>query len=294
MRKSTVASIAALSIGISIVGGAPAQAADRSGAERLNIPNGHACKAGRTVMQGMVAGPGGQLYIVFTEGGGNNPILSRWVRDGSAWDGASWLCAETKALALGHGNDVAYNANYPGVGKALLVTMGTESAHLSDDIAIVSLNADGSIGSAQTVDLPMNISGLCYSATAEKYAARRGATLWTHPATGSLASGWTTVKNGNLPVHDNRADQGLDCSENYIWSAQSITTDSSAAASNWVYQYTWSGSLVEKIEIPGNGVLGVDREAREVEDVTHIGSDFFVGINRNMTNNYDSVHVLTE
>jgi hypothetical protein len=37
----------------------------------------------------------------------------------------------------------------------------------------VHLGAGGVIGATEVVDLPMNISGLCYSSTAGKYAARR-------------------------------------------------------------------------------------------------------------------------
>ncbi len=293
MKKlASLASAVMLAVGVAIASSAPAYAADRSGAERLRIENGVACKDGRTVMQGMVAGPSGQLYIVFTEPGGANPTLSRWVRDGSTWDGTSWTCAETKAFDLGHGNDIAYNASYPGVGPALIVTKGTETESPRSDVAVVALNADGSIGALQTVNLPMNISGLCYSATAGKYAARRGATLWTHPATGALTTGWTTVKNGTLTTRSDRSDQGMDCSENYIWSATSVQADSSSSASNWVYQYTWSGSDVETIEIPANAVLS-DPNGREVEDVTHIGSDFFVNLNRN-SGGFDSVNAFTE
>ena len=93
-KMSSIASVLVLSIGVAIAPAASAFAAtNRSGAERLNIPNGSVCKAGRTVMQGMVAGPGGQLYIVFTKAAGADPVLSRWLRDGTTWDGASWTCA---------------------------------------------------------------------------------------------------------------------------------------------------------------------------------------------------------
>lgn len=294
-RLPSIASVFALAIGIAVAPAAAASAAtDRSGAERLNIPNSSACKAGRTVMQGMVAGPGGQLYIIFTKAAGAEPVLSRWVRDGSAWDGASWTCAgaPTSIPALGHGNDLAYNANYLGQGPALIATQGSQSAFLSDEVTIVRLNANGTVGATSEVRLPIgDISGLCYSATAAggagKYAARRLGSLWTHPGSGALTSGWTLVKS-NLTSHDNRSDQGIDCSENYIWNTKSINTSSAATGWNWVYQYNWSGGDVESdIGIPGNNLVD------EIEDVTHIGGDFFVGVNRN-DGLADTVNVFVE
>ncbi|MFI7427773.1 hypothetical protein ACIBPB_12375 [Micromonospora sp. NPDC049836] len=296
MKKlSSVASVLVLAVGVAIAPAASASAAtDRTGAERLNIPNSSACKAGRTVMQGMVAGPGGQLYIVFTKAAGAEPVLSRWLRDGSTWDGASWVCAgaPTSIPTLGHGNDLAYNANYLGQGPALIATQGSQSAYLSDKVTIVRLAADGSIGAASEVRLPIgNISGFCYSATAAggagKYAARRLGSLWTHPGAGALTSGWTLVKS-NLTSHDNRSDQGIDCSENYIWNTKSINTSTPATGWNWIYQYNWSGGDVESdIGVPGNNLTD------EIEDVTHVGSEFFVGINRN-DGLADSVKVLIE
>jgi len=289
------ASVLALLTGIAIVSTTSAYAAtDRSGAERLNIPNSSACRAGRTVMQGMVAGPGGQLYIIFTKAGGAEPVLSRWLRDGSTWDGASWTCAgaPTSIPALGHGNDLAYQPDYRGQGPALIATQGSESAYPSADVTIIHLNSSGSIGASEEVHLPVgNISGLCYSATAAdgagKYAARRSGYLWTHPGAGSLTSGWTLVKS-NLTSHDNRSDQGTDCSENYIWNTKSINSSTPETGWNWVYQYNWSGGDVEgDIGIPGNGLID------EIEDVTHIGSDFFIGVNRN-SGSPDSVKVFIE
>ena len=294
-KPSSVASVLALSIGIVIASTAPAYAAtDRSGAERLNIPNSSVCRAGRTVLEGMVAGPGGQLYIIFSKGSAGEPVLSRWLRDGSTWDGASWTCAGAPISMpeLGHGNDLAYNSNYLGQGPALIATQGSQSAFPSDDVTIVHLNADGSVGATEVVHLPIgNISGLCYSATAAggagKYAARRLSTLWTHPGAGSLTSGWTLVES-SLTSHDNRSDQGIDCSENYIWNTKSINDSTPDTGWNWVYQYNWSGGDVESdIGIPGNTLTD------ELEDITHIGSDFFVGINRN-GGSADSVKVLTE
>jgi hypothetical protein len=291
----SVASVFVLSTAVAVASTTPAEAAtDRSGAERLNIPNSSACRAGRTVMQGMVAGPGAQLYIIFTKAGGAEPVLSRWLRDGSTWDGASWICAGAPASipTLGHGNDLAYNANYLGQGPALIATQGSQSAFPSDKVTIVRLNADGSIGTTGEVRLPIgNISGLCYSATAAggagRYAARRLGSLWTHPGAGALTSGWTLAKT-NLTSHDNRSDQGIDCSENYIWNTKSINDSTPATGWNWVYQYNWSGGDVESdIGIPGNNL------ADEIEDITHVGSEFFVGINRN-GGSADSVEVFTE
>lgn len=291
----SVASALAVSIGIAIASPVPAYAAtDRSGAERLNIPNSSACRAGRTVLQGMVAGPGGQLYIIFSRGSEGEPVLSRWLRDGSTWDSTSWICAgaPTPMPELGHGNDLAYNANYLGRGPALIATQGSQSAFPSDDVTVVHLNADGSFGAREIVRLPIgNISGLCYSATAAggagKYAARRLNRLWTHPGAGALTSGWTLVES-SLTSHDNRSDQGIDCSENYIWNTKSINTSTPETGWNWVYQYNWSGNDVESdIGIPGNNLTD------EIEDITHIGGDFFVGVNRN-GGVADSVKVFTE
>lgn len=289
------ASVFVLSTGIAITSTTSAYAAtNRSGAERLSIPDSSACKAGRTVMQGMVAGPGAQLYIIFTKAAGAEPVLSRWLRDGSTWDGASWTCAgaPTPIPTLGHGNDLAYHANYLGQGPALIATQGSQSAYPSDKVTIVRLNANGSIGTTGEVRLPIgNISGLCYSATAAggagKYAARRLGNLWTHPGAGALTSGWTLVKN-NLTSHDNRSDQGIDCSENYVWNTKSINDSTPATGWNWVYQYNWSGGDVESdIGVPGNNLTD------EIEDITHVGGEFFVGINRN-GGRADSVKVLTE
>ncbi|GIE87257.1 hypothetical protein [Actinoplanes regularis] len=295
MKKlSSVASVLALSIGVAVAPAAAASAAtDRSGAERLNIPNNSACKAGRTVMQGMVAGPGGQLYIVFTKAAGAEPVLSRWSRDGSTWDGASWTCsgAPVSMPTLEHGNDLAYNPDYLGQGPALIATQGSQSSFLSDDVTIVHLSSSGAIGAAEEVDLPMNISGLCYSATAAdgagKYAARRLGSLWTHSSSGSLSSGWT-LADSSLTSHDNRSDQGIDCSANYIWNTKSINDSTPETGWNWVYQYNWSGGDVEgDIGIPSNSLVD------EIEDITHVGSDFFVGINRN-DGLADTVKVFTE
>ncbi len=294
MKKlSSVVSALALSIGMAIASTASAYAADRSGAERLQIPDDSPCKAGRSVMEGMVAGPSGQLYIIFTKKDGAEPVLSRWTRDGTTWDSTSWTCAgaPTPMADLSHGNDLAYNANYLGQGPALIVTKGTQTKFPSADVAVVKLGADGSVGALQIVHLPIgNISGLCYSATAAngagRYAARLLDNLWTHPGAGALTSGWTKVSS-SLTIHDNRSDQGLDCSENYIWNTKSINDTTPSTGSNWVYQYNWSGGDVEtSIEIPSHSL------ADEIEDITHIGSDFFVGINRN--GSPDSVKVFTE
>ena len=296
MKKlSSIASVLALSVGMVIASTTSAHAAtDRSGAERLNIPNSSACRDGRTVMEGLVAGPGGQLYIIFSKGSGGEPVLSRWVRDGSTWDGTSWTCAgdPVSIPELGHGNDLAYNANYLGQGPALIATQGSQTAFPSDEVAIIRLTTAGAIGAASTVRLPIgNISGLCYSATAAdgagKYAARRLGKLWTHPGSGALTSGWTLVES-NLTSHDNRSDQGIDCSENYIWNTKSINTSTPDTGWNWVYQYNWSGGDVESdIGIPGNNLTD------EIEDITHVGSDFFVGVNRN-GGVADTVNVFTE
>jgi len=43
-----------------------------------------------------------------------------------------------------------------------------------------------------------------------------------------------------------------------------------------VYQYNWSGANAETdIGVTGNN------DTDEIEDITHVGSDFFIGINRN-------------
>jgi hypothetical protein len=294
-KTASIAAIAAVSIGIAVAATVPAYAeTNRSGAERLNIPNSSACRAGRTVLEGMVTGPGGQLYIIFSKGSAGEPVLSRWARDGSTWDGSSWTCtgAPVSMPALGHGNDLAYNANYLGSGPALIAAQGSQSAFPSDAVTIVHLTSAGSIGTTETVHLSAgDISGFCYSATAAggagKYAARRLNKLWTHPGAGALTSGWSLV-NSNLNIHDNRSDQGIDCSENYIWNTNSINTNTPATGWNWVYQYNWSGNDVESdIGIPGNNLT------EEIEDITHVGSDFFVGINRN-GGSADSVKVFTE
>ncbi|MBT0770063.1 hypothetical protein KIH74_14080 [Kineosporia sp. J2-2] len=293
-KLARVVTAVAFSVGIAVASSLPASAAtDRSGAERLSIPDSSSCKAGRTVMQGMVAGPGGQLYIIFTRAGGADPILSRWARDGSAWDGTSWTCSGTPTVLgdVGHSNDLAYNADYLGTGPALIVTHGSQSAYLDDDVTVIRLSDAGYYESAAVVDLPMNISGLCYSATAAdgagRYAARRLGSLWTHAGSGSLSSGWTLVES-SLTSHDNRSDQGIDCSENYVWNTRSINDSTPDTGWNWVYQYNWSGGDVESdIGIPGNSLTD------EIEDVTHVGSEFFVGINRN-GGLADSVKVLVE
>lgn len=291
----SVASVLAISAVMTVASTTPAYAAtDRSGAEVLNIPDYSSCKAGRTVMQGMVAGPGGQLYIIFTKAAGAEPVLSRWLPDDSTPDGDFWICAGApKSIpALGHGNDLAYNPNYLGQGPALIAAQGTQSAYPSNKVTIVRLNADGSFGTTGEVVLPIgNISGFCYSATAAggagKYAARLSGKLWTHPGAGALTSGWTLVKS-NLTTNNNRSDQGLDCSENNIWNAKSINTSTPATGWNWVYQYNWSGADVESdIGIPGNSLTD------EIEDITHVGSGFYVGINRN-GGNADSVKVFIE
>jgi hypothetical protein len=244
-------------------------------------------------MEGMVAGADGQLYIIFSKGSAGEPVLSRWVRDGSTWDGASWTCAgpPVPMPELGHGNDLAYNPDYLGQGPALIAAQGSQSAFLSDDVTIVHLNADGSAGATEIVDLPDNISGLCFSATADggagEYAARRLGSLWTHPGAGSLESGWTQVSS-TLTSRVGRSDQGMDCTENYIWNTRSINTTTPDAGWNLVYQYDWSGSDVESdLGIPGNNLTD------EIEDITHIGSDFFIGVNRN-GGKADSVKVFTE
>jgi hypothetical protein len=280
-RLIRVACVFTLSAGlVATAAGSTHAATDRTGDLRLVIDNSNPCRAGRTVMQGMVAGPGGQLYIVFTGKAGSNPVLSRWTRSGSSWSTTSWICTGPPAdfPAIGHGNDLAYHPNYGGNGPAILVTKGTQTSARSDDFLVVPLYSDGTIkGSAynSTVDLPMDISGLCYSATAGKYVARRLDNMWTHPSSGSLGSGWTLV-NSNITSHANRADQGIDCSENNVWNTRSIASGNSDDAWNWVYQYNWSGKDVESdIGIPGTSMT------EEIEDVTHIGDDFFISINRN-------------
>jgi len=295
-KLSSAASVLALFAGITIAATTPAYAAtDRSGAVLLTIPNSSPCRGGRTVLEGMVAGPSGALYIIFSKGSAGDPALSRWVRDGSTWDNTSWTCAQgpVPIAELGHGNDLAYNANYLGGGPTLIATQGSQSAFPSAEVGIVHLNSDGSINpDAGEVTLPTgNISGFCYSATAAggagKYAARRLGKLWTHAGSGALTSGWTLV-NSNLTTHDNRSDQGIDCSANYIWNTNSINDSTPETGWNWVYQYNWSGSDVESdIGIPGNTLMD------EIEDISHIGSDFFIGINRN-DGLADNVNVFTE
>ncbi|MEV6345610.1 hypothetical protein [Actinoplanes sp. NPDC051851] len=290
-KISSAAAVLALSAGIAITWTAPAYAAtDRSGAEVLNIPNSSTCRAGRTVLEGMVTGAGGTLYIIFSRGSNGEPVLSRWARSGSTW---TCTGAPTSMPELGHGNDLAYNADYRGGGPALIAAQGSQSAFPSDEVTIVHLNSDGTFGDTEEVTLPTgNISGFCYSATAAdgagKYAARRLNKLWTHAGSGALTSGWTLVSS-DLTIHDSRSDQGIDCSANYIWNTKSIIMDTNPeTAWNWVYQYNWSGTDVESdIGIPGNGL------ADEIEDITHIGSDFFVGINRN-GGVADSVKAFTE
>jgi hypothetical protein len=254
-------------------------ATDRSGDLRLVIANSSPCRAGRTVMQGMVVGPGNQLYIVFTGGSGSNPVLSRWTRNGTSWSTSSWVCTGAPAdiPEIEHGNDLAYHPNFDGLGPAILVTKGTQTSALSDGVLVVPLNSNGTLQNyIYTVHLPMNISGLCFSATAGKYVARWRNNMWTHSSSGSLGSGWRLV-NSSVTTHSDRADQGIDCSENNVWNTRSIIGDTNSVnAWNWVYQYNWSGNDVESdIGVPGNNLT------EEIEDVTHIGSDFFISVNRN-------------
>jgi len=280
-KLSSVGSIVAMTVGIGLVAASPAHAAtERSGAIRLTIADNSPCKAGRTVMQGMTVGPNNTLYIIFTKAQGAEPVISRWTRDGSAWDGNSWVCAGAPRSTpeVGHGNDLAYHPNYLSRGPALLATKGSQSSFLSPQVGVIPLNTDGTFGGSgpATVTLPMNISGLCFSATANKYVARRLTSMWTHAIGGDLTSGWT-LQRSNLTIHDNRSDQGLDCSENYVWNTNSIKPgDTPADAWNWVYQYNWSGANAETdIGVTGNN------DTDEIEDITHVGSDFFIGINRN-------------
>lgn len=276
----SVASMVAMTAGIGLVAASPAHAAtNRTEAVRLTIADNSPCKAGRTVMQGMTVGPNNTLYIIFTKAKGAEPLISRWTRDGAAWDGSSWVCAEARSMPeVGHGNDLTYHPNYLARGPHLIATQGSQSAFLSPRIAIIGLNTNGTFSapSPAVLTLPMNISGLCYSATANRYVARRLQSLWTHPISGALTSGWT-LQRSNLTIHDNRSDQGLDCTENYVWNTNSIKPGSTPAdAWNWVYQYNWSGADVETdIGVTGN------TDTDEIEDITHVGSDFFIGINRN-------------
>src|SRR4051794_41147927 len=132
----SAASVLSLSVGILIASTASAHAETvRTGDDRLTIPNSSPCRANRPIMEGMVAGAGGQLYIIFSGGSAETPVLSRWVRDGSAWDATSWTCTgpPTVMPELGHGNDLAYNPDYLGTGPALIAAQGSQNAFLDDD-----------------------------------------------------------------------------------------------------------------------------------------------------------------
>lgn len=262
---------------------AAAAHADATGTVLLSIDDQNGCKAGREVMQGMVSNGKDTLYILFTHEKGANPVIARWVNINGVWT-CNKAETKTSGLNVGHGQDLAYQANYANSGRAaLLITKGvTATSGRDDNIAVVLLNGNGTIGTqTNDIDLPKDVTGFCYSATAPTYhyAARFTGTLYLFkevkgkPDTGHM-------KTVGIAIPGHTADQGLDCSKNFIWSSRSIM-DGDSHVINYVYQYTWAGKIVQKITaVTSPKPLGV-KGAKEIEDVTHISTDFYIGVNRN-------------
>lgn len=259
--------------------------ADAAGSVMLNITNSNKCRydGDHDVMQGSVTDGKRNLYIVFTKAEGAEPVLTRWTHSDTDAATAYWVCQQVvPGLDIGHANDLAYQEDYNGVGKALLITRGIESAP-SPRIGVVPLASDGSIRGYQATDivLPVGVSGFCHSATANSgnggYVGQLKTKVFVFEKWGGGPS--TSYTTRTFSSLDGNADQGMDCSANNIWLGRSINEASDTA--NHVFQIQWSGSSIETITVDAIGQFKRDTKAEEIEDIFHNGSSFFVGLNRN-------------
>lgn len=284
MKKFAALCLAALvAITTGLASTPNAAAANAAGAVRLDIPQDAWCRVGHNVMQGMATDLGTNLYVVFTQAGGMDPILTWWTRSAAPYWTCQKVMSSVNGINLGHANDITFQSDYLG-SPALLIARGTGGSP-SKNIAVVSLAASGEpISQGADLILATAVSGLCYSGTANGGAGYYAGHLTTSvyrftKVSGKPSSSYTTR---SLSVLAANADQGTDCSANNIWIARSIEAGGSSTVDNHVYQIGWTGGLIADIKVEGYGTLKASNwVTEEVEDVTHIGSDFFVGINRN-------------
>lgn len=231
-----------------------------------------------TVLQG-TAGAGSYIYAIFSvpsshdkanKAGGT--LVTKWrVGDGAC-------IAARGEVDLGHGNDIAYHANYAGQGAALLIPKGTNSV---ESKSVVVLKASDLSNFPTGFTSPTNASGICYSSVAKKFAIRFKKTVYVYAETSSRTRGSKVAEFAVAVTTDvSTGGQGLDCSGSNVYDVRSIAGET--GKTNYIYQYSWGGTYRKVLTYGAGATLKpTNSTSREVEGIFHIGDQFYMAVNRN-------------
>ncbi|MFF1818162.1 hypothetical protein ACFVWG_12755 [Kribbella sp. NPDC058245] len=159
---------------------------------------------------------------------------------------------------LGHGNDMAYNADT----KRLLIPAWTNDASVqaSTQGRAVRVINPSTLAIEKTVLLPHTTTGLCYDAVKNRYV---GGTLNQYYAYTSAFK--QTAKSAKLAMPG--TGQGIDCDQSYIYV---ITSPKGTQKTNKIFVYDWTFKLVRTYE---------HASGSESEHLTHQSGTYYLGFN---------------
>ncbi|MFI5734071.1 InlB B-repeat-containing protein [Kribbella sp. NPDC051587] len=159
---------------------------------------------------------------------------------------------------LGHGNDMAYNADT----KRLMIPAWTNdnSVQASTQGRSVRVVNPSTLAIEKTVLLPHTTTGLCYDAVKNRYV---GGTLNQYYAYDSAFK--ETGKSAKLTMPG--TGQGIDCDQSYIYV---ITSPKGTQKTNKIFVYNWSFKLVRTYE---------HASSAESEHLTHQRGTYYLGFN---------------
>lgn len=253
-----------------------------------------------TVLDG-TANDGAFLYAIFSVPSKNasfekrgGTVLTRWKLNGGL-DGATcdlW----NNDIDLGHGNDITWVPRYGEAGApVLLIPKGVQkkdakkAKHRSKKVVVVSTT---DLTTVATLAFPHNLSGLCYRAGSGPYhyAARfqNRVYLYKQDATSRPV---IPKKAHSFAVHYDKTsgEQGLYCTNAYVYSVRSVSDRTPKKGTHYysyIYRYRWGASkpLILRYDAGAN-LKKPNAVAREVESLFQVGTQAYLGVNRNSGGN---------
>ncbi|TDC29820.1 InlB B-repeat-containing protein [Kribbella albertanoniae] len=159
---------------------------------------------------------------------------------------------------LGHGNDIAYNADT----KRLLIPAWTndDSVQATNQGRAIRIVNPSTLAIEKTVLLPRTTTGICYDAVNNRYV---GGTLNQYYAYDSAFK--QTGKSAKLAMSG--LGQGIDCDQSYVYV---ITSPKGTQKTNRIFVYDWSFKLVRTYE---------HASGSESEHLTHQRGTYYLGFN---------------
>lgn len=230
-------------------------------------------------MEGVTNGASGYVFIVFSAGGTDDTVLTRWL---STSDISHLVCVDFQTnLSIGHGNDIAYQADWTG-GAKLMIPLGYKSSP-STKIAIVD---PWTLTVSKTISASHYVSGVCYTSSGQgRYAIRNGGNIYTY---GSIADMENDKRLGpyiNQGDYDGTGEQGLYCNSTNIYTLEGILD--STGTTNYIRQYNWTSTTKLATLLYNSPVPKYDSDKNtragslEAEGIFQFnGGSFFVGVNR--------------